>query len=114
MVRAFGAHCQIQTSFSTTFARQALYVPCAGEHRHGWPSPCHAASGNSSCAPAQAKPAQPKNAVQVGVQHLDAFAVSARLLESLGLAERTSDVAGILMDAARDLARRLLWTDGFA
>jgi hypothetical protein len=50
----------------------------------------------------------------VGEQHLDAFAVSTRLLESLGLAERTGDVAGILMDAARDLARRLLWTDGFA
>ena len=68
------------------------------------------------CVPrsAQAKPAQPQDALQVGEQHLDAFSVSARLLESLGLTERTSDVAGILMDAALDLARRLLWADGFA
>ena len=41
-------------------------------------------------------------------QHLDALAVVARSLEGLGLAERTSYVASIFMDAARDLARRLL------
>ena len=41
-------------------------------------------------------------------QHLDALAVVARLLERLGLAERTSDIASVFMDAARDLARRLL------
>jgi hypothetical protein len=45
----------------------------------------------------------------VGEQHLNAFAVAAGLLESLSLAQRTSYVAGILIDAARDLARRLLW-----
>jgi hypothetical protein len=44
----------------------------------------------------------------MGEQHLDALAVATRLLEGLGLAERTSRVAGIFIDAARDLARRLL------
>jgi hypothetical protein len=41
-------------------------------------------------------------------QHLDALAVTARSLEGLGLAKGTSDVAGVFMDAARDLARRFL------
>ena len=43
----------------------------------------------------------------MGEQHLDAFAVPARLLEGLGLSQRTSDIASIFMDVARDLARRL-------
>ena len=43
-------------------------------------------------------------------QHLDALAVTARLLERLGLGERASDIAGVLIDAARDLARWLLRT----
>ena len=46
----------------------------------------------------------------MGEQHLDALAVAARLLERLGLGKRTGDVAGVLIDAARDLARRLLRT----
>ena len=43
-------------------------------------------------------------------QHLDAFALTARLLEGLGLGERSRHVAGLLMNAARALARRLLRT----
>src|SRR5262249_45536248 len=63
----------------------------------------------SSAGPAQPKPAEPEDALEVGEQHLDAFAVAAGFFESLGLAQRTRYVAGILIDAARDLARRLLW-----
>jgi hypothetical protein len=44
----------------------------------------------------------------VGEQHLDALAVVARLLERLSSAQRTSDIASVFMDAAWDLARRLL------
>src|SRR5207247_6879525 len=40
----------------------------------------------------------------------DAFALTAGLLEGLGLGERSRHVAGLLMNAARDLARRLLRT----
>jgi hypothetical protein len=46
----------------------------------------------------------------VSKQHLDAFALTARLLEGLGLGERSRHVAGLLINAARDLARRLLRT----
>ena len=43
-------------------------------------------------------------------QHLDALPVAARLFEGLGLGERTSNVAGVLMHVARDLSRRRLRT----
>ena len=43
-------------------------------------------------------------------QHLDAFALTAGLLEGLGLGECTRHVAGLLINAAHDLARRLLRT----
>src|SRR5207344_1269664 len=56
----------------------------------------------------QPKATEPEDALQVGEQHLDALAVAARLLEGLGLSQRTSDIARIFIDAARDLARRLL------
>ena len=46
----------------------------------------------------------------MGKQHLDAFTLTAGLLEGLGLGERTRHVAGLLIDAARDLSRRLLRT----
>ena len=44
----------------------------------------------------------------MGKQHLDALAVTARLLEGLCAGERTSNVTGTFMDAARDLTSRLL------
>src|SRR4030095_5061272 len=46
----------------------------------------------------------------MGEQHLDALSIVARLFERLGLAECPSDIAGLLVDTARDLARRLLRT----
>src|SRR5262249_3594270 len=57
---------------------------------------------------AQAKAAEPQKALEVGGQRLDPPAVVARLLKGLGFAEPTSNVAGVLVDAARDLARWLL------
>src|ERR1700757_2520220 len=56
----------------------------------------------------QTEAPQPEDALEVGEQHFDALTVATRLLKGLGLAERTSDIAGILVDAARDLARWLL------
>jgi hypothetical protein len=44
---------------------------------------------------------------------LTAFAVAAGLLEGLSLAQRTSYVTGMLMDAARDVARQLLWAASY-
>ena len=70
-----------------------------------------AASVNSNWAPRgprNRRRPRSQDALQVREQHLDAFALTARLLEGLGLGERTSHVAGFLIDAARDLARRLL------
>src|SRR5262245_11327698 len=57
---------------------------------------------------AQPKPTKSQDAYEVGEQHLDPFAIAARLREGLGFAEGTSNVAGLLIDAARDLPRRLL------
>src|SRR5262249_26265299 len=57
---------------------------------------------------AQPKPTKSQDAFEVGEQHLDPFAIAARLLEGLGFAEGTSNVAGLLVDAARNLPRRLL------
>src|SRR5215468_1813989 len=42
-------------------------------------------------------------------QHLDAFAVAARLLESFGVNECTGGRASVFIDAARDFALRRLW-----
>jgi hypothetical protein len=45
----------------------------------------------------------------MGEQHLDAFAVAARLLENFGVNECTGGIASVFMDAARDFALRRLW-----
>ena len=69
---------------------------------------------NSNCAPlgpAKAQSAEPENALQVCEQHLDLFAITARLLERLNhLCQRTGNVTRFLVDAARDPANRRLWT----
>src|SRR5678816_998593 len=59
---------------------------------------------------AKAQSAEPKNALQVCEQHLDLFAITARLLECLSLCQRTGNVTRFLVDAARDPANRRLWT----
>ena len=41
--------------------------------------------------------------------HLDLLALAPRPLKVLGANERSGDVAGMLMDIARDLARRSFW-----
>jgi hypothetical protein len=43
----------------------------------------------------------------MGKQHLDALSVATGLFEGLCASERTSNIAGIFMNAARDLAGRL-------
>src|ERR1700674_5646273 len=42
-------------------------------------------------------------------QHLNALSIVARLLECLGLGQRSGNVSRLLIDAARNLALRRLW-----
>ena len=42
--------------------------------------------------------------------HLDLLALTSRLLKPFGASERPGNVAGMLMDIARDLARWFFWT----
>jgi len=62
-----------------------------------------AARTNSSRA-AQSKPVEPQDALEVCKPHLDLLALTSRLFETLRANERPGDVAGALMDIARDLA----------
>ena len=57
---------------------------------------------------AQAKTAEPQNALQVRKPHLDAFTVMPRLFERFGPGERPCDIAGALVDAAGNLAGRCM------
>jgi hypothetical protein len=59
--------------------------------------------------PAQPQATQPQDALEMGEQHLDAFAVAARLLESFGVNEWTGGIASVFVDAARDFALGRLW-----
>src|ERR1700682_6046663 len=43
-------------------------------------------------------------------QHLNALSVAARLLECLGLGQRSGNVTRLFVDAALDSAERSLWT----
>ncbi len=52
----------------------------------------------------QSQPAEPENALEVGEQHLDLFALAARLPESLGARQGAGVVSGVLVDVAGDLA----------
>jgi hypothetical protein len=71
-----------------------------------------AASVNSSCAPAvcAAGAGRASGCASMGEQHLDALAIVARLLECVVLGECARDVAGLFVEAARDLPCRLLGT----
>jgi hypothetical protein len=53
---------------------------------------------------AESKPAELQDALEVRKPHLDLLALAPRLLKVLGANERSGDVAGMLMDIARDLA----------
>ena len=53
---------------------------------------------------AQSKSAESQDALEVGKQHLDPLAITARLLKRRGVGKCSGDIAGILMDAARDFA----------
>ena len=66
-----------------------------------------AANVNSNWAPLgprRAQPAEPENALEVGEQHLDALSITARLLECFGLCHCPGNIAGWLVEAARDSA----------
>ena len=53
---------------------------------------------------AQSKPTELQDAPEVCKPHLVLLALAPRLLKVLGADERSGDVAGMLMDIARDLA----------
>jgi hypothetical protein len=57
----------------------------------------------------QSEPTELQDALQVRKPHLDLLALTSRRLEALGASERPGNVSGMLMDIARDLARRFLW-----
>ena len=57
----------------------------------------------------QPQPAELEDAFKMRKQHLDPFAISAGLLECGRARERSCDIAGILVDVARDLAMRCSW-----
>ena len=59
--------------------------------------------------PAQPQTTQPQDAFEMGEQHLDAFTVAARLLESFSVNECTGGIASVFIDAARDFALRRFW-----
>ena len=54
--------------------------------------------------PTQSKSTEPQDALQMRKPHLDLLALAPRLLKVLGANERSGDIAGMLMDIARDLA----------
>ena len=56
----------------------------------------------------QSKPTELQDALQVREPHLDLLALMSRLLEALGASERPGNVAGVLMDVARDFTRWFL------
>ena len=64
----------------------------------------------SPARPAQPQTTKPQNALEMGKQHLDALATAARLFESLGLGQLASDIAGILVQIARDISHRRIGT----
>src|SRR6266567_3990587 len=53
---------------------------------------------------AQSQSIEPQDALQMCEPHLDLLALAPRLFEALGANERPGNVAGALMDIARDLA----------
>ena len=52
----------------------------------------------------QPQPVELQDALHVGKQHLDFLALSARLLEGLGVGQRANAIARLLVDVSRDLA----------
>ena len=60
--------------------------------------------------PTQAQPTKLQDTLEMGEQHLDPLALAARLIEGGRVIEGPGDIAGVLMDVARDLAMRGLRT----
>src|SRR6202011_5050117 len=58
----------------------------------------------------KSKPTKPQDALKMREPHLNLLALTSRLLKPFGASERPGNVAGMLMDIARDLARWFFWT----
>ena len=76
---------------------EAPQVLCGGGQEHLIFSPAQAA---------QPQPVELKDALHVRKPHLDLFALSTRLFVSFGLGQSAGDIAGILVQIARNLPRR--------
>src|SRR5208282_1509088 len=57
----------------------------------------------------QAEASEPKNAFEMGEEHLDLFSAMAGSLMFGRCGKRPGDVARILMQVARDFPRRCVW-----
>src|SRR5262245_35760032 len=57
----------------------------------------------------QSQAGEPQDTLEMSKQHLNAFSVAARLLESLCVNECTGGIASVFVDTARDFALRRLW-----
>jgi hypothetical protein len=60
--------------------------------------------------PTQAQTTEPKDALEMCKQHLNSFAITARVFECFGLGQRPGYITGLLVDAARNSAQRRLRT----
>jgi hypothetical protein len=58
----------------------------------------------------QAQTTEPKDTLEMGKQHLNTFAITARAFECFGLGQRSGYVTRLLVDAARNSAQRRLRT----
>src|SRR6266849_2425317 len=106
---------------SGTLAWRKKRLRNARDGHRGWPrhqlsEPSHVLSDGAEqelvlCATRATEPkaTEPKDALQMSEQHLDALAIAARLLERFGARERTGGVAGVLVDAAGDFALGRFW-----
>jgi hypothetical protein len=64
----------------------------------------------SASRPAQAQTTEPKDALEMGKQHLNTFTITARSFKCFGLRQRSGYVTRFLIDAAWNSAQRCLWT----
>src|SRR6202048_1400896 len=62
----------------------------------------------SAARPTQSQTPKPQNALEMSKQHLSAFSVTPRSFECLSLGQLASNVASLLVDAARHPAERRL------
>src|SRR6266702_5198785 len=64
----------------------------------------------SAARPAQAHTTEPKDALEMGKQHLNTFTITARSFKCFGLRQRSGYVTRFLIESALESAQRRLWT----